>query len=209
MKKKKAQKAIRPTKITNEEKETLKEMLKLECDYALPDEIMDEFLSHGQVLHTRKWHTVIAAGDENPDVYITMEGILRCWYWDENREKTAFFSTLPTMFINYHTYFGGQPSFYHFQSCTPAKLVRIKRRYFDELIERSPEFARWNLRLAQTQLYFFEVKHKLSTGLAKERYLTLLKEIPTIVQEVPLHVVASYLGITPQHLSRLRRTLLD
>lgn len=43
---------MRPTKITNEEKETLKEMLKLECDYPLPDEIMDEFLSQGRVIQT-------------------------------------------------------------------------------------------------------------------------------------------------------------
>lgn len=200
---------MRPTRITNEEKETLKELLKLECDYVMPDEVMDRFLSQGRVMQVRRWHTLIAAGDENPDVYITMDGILRCWYWDENSEKTAFFSTLPTMFINYHTYFGGQPSFYNFQACTPAKIVRIKRQHFDDLIEKSPEFARWNLRLTQTQLYYFELKHKLGTGLAKDRYLALLKEIPDIVQEIPLRVVASYLGITPQHLSRLRRSLVD
>ncbi len=198
---------MRTTRINAHEKAILIDLLRHECDYELPDEVMDEFLTPGRVMKVPKWHTVIASGDKNPDIYIAMEGIMRCWYWDGDREKTALFSTIPTMFLSYHTYYGGEPSFYNFQTCTPAKIVHITRRHFDDMIATNLEFARWNLRLAYEQLYYYEVKSRLNTGMAMERYQTLLKEIPNIVNEVPLQTVASYLDITPQHLSRLRRSL--
>ena len=195
-------------RLSPEERAILKEKLNQECDYIMPDKVMDRFLGLGHVQKIDKWRTVIACGDMNPDVYILMEGIMRCWYTDDNHEKTAHFATPATQFINYHTYYAGQPSFYNFQACTPVKLLRIRRHKFNELLEKSPEFALWNLHMLQAQSYYFELKHKLNTGLAMDKYLSLIKELPNIMQVVPLQVVASYLGITPLHLSRLRRQLL-
>ncbi len=174
----------------------------------MPEKIADEFLDAGEIIEVKKWDNVISSGDMNPDIYVVIEGILRCWYWDDDREITAFFSTLPTMAINYHTYYANKPSFYNFQACTPAKLLHIKKEIFDSLVERLPEFARWNLRVAQNQLYYLELKRDLNQGKAKDKYLSLMRELPDIMNSVPLQIVASYLGITPQHLSRLRRSLL-
>lgn len=195
-------------RISSGDRARLKQALNRECDYILPEEVMDRFLSIGHVQKVAKWHNVITAGDEDPDVYVTMEGIMRCWYQDNNHEKTAFFSDQPTLFMNYHSYLANQPSFYNFQACTPAKVLRIRRAKFNELLIMCPEFAYWNLRVLQHQMYFFELKHKFNTGQAIDKYKSLLKEHPTIMQDVPLQVIASYVGITPQHLSRLRRQLL-
>ena len=81
---------------------TLKQLLEDECDYKLPENVMEEFLSFGRVITYGKWDNVILEGDINPDIYIAMEGIVRCFYWDGDKEKTAFFSTLPTLFMSYH-----------------------------------------------------------------------------------------------------------
>lgn len=194
--------------ITAEERAKIKELFKLESDYVMPDEIADEFIDSGEMIEVEKWENIVAAGDKNPDIYVVVEGLLRCWYWNEDKEVTAFFSTLPTMAINYHSYYGNRPSFYNFQACTPARLIRISRSSFDALIRKRPEFALWNLRVAQNQLYYLEIKNSLNQGKAKDKYLSLLKELPDIMSMVPLQIVASYLGITPQHLSRLRRSLL-
>lgn len=194
---------------TPEERETLRALLQKECDYILPEDVMDEFIGLGKVYIHDKWSNIISDGDMNTNVYIAMEGILRCYFWDGDREKTAFFSTLPTLFMSYHTYFGNIPSFYSFQTCTKAKLLHIRREDFNALLRRSHDFALWNLRLCQTQLFYFELKAKLNTGPAKDRYLSLIKELPHILQEVPLQIVASYLGITPQYLSKLRKEIVS
>lgn len=194
--------------LTPEDRDLLIGLLKKECDYILPDNVMDEFIGLGRVLRFDKWDCVISEGDSNPDIYIAMDGIMRCFYWDGDREKTAFFSTLPTLFINYHSYFGNEPSFYTFQACTPTRILHIRRDNFDNLLHKSHDFAMWNLRLCQTQQYYLELKQKLNTGVAKDKYLSLISTLPNIMQEVPLQIVASYLGITPQYLSKLRKQIV-
>lgn len=193
--------------LSNDDRTLLKKLLSHECDYIMPDAVMDEFLNLGTLIRAPKWHDLIQSGDRNPDVYICMEGIIRCWYWDGTHEVTALFSTIPTLVVSYHTYYNNLPSFYNFQTCTPAKLLRIRREDFDGLLARSHEFALWNLRVAMNQLYHFELKQSLNPGQAKDRYLNLIKELPDIMNAVPLQVIASYLGISPQHLSRLRKSL--
>lgn len=195
--------------ITNEEKALLKRLLRDECDYVLPVDVMDEFLDLGEIVTVRKWENIISADTFDPNLYIAMEGVVRCWYWDGDGERTAYFSTIPTVFLNYHSYYGHKRSFYNFQACTAVKLLRVKSTDFNELLKKSHEFALWNLRLVQCQLFWFEIKHRSNTGSAMERYKKLIKELPDIMQEVPLQIVASYLGITPQYLSRLRKDLVN
>lgn len=200
---------VKPLVLSTEERENIKRLLENDCDYVMSDEVADEFLDSGEVIEVDKWHNIISAGEVNPDIYIVVEGILRCWYKDEDREVTAFFSNIPTIAINFHSYYGDLPSFYNFQSCTPAKLIHITRDAYNSFIRRCPEFAYWNLRIAQHQLFCFEIKRSLNQGKAKDKYLSLVKELPDIMSSVPLQIVASYLGISPQHLSRLRRSLQE
>lgn len=107
--------------LSAEELQNIRELLLHESDYRMPDEVADEFLTSGEVITIDKWQNIISAGDMNPDIYIVIEGIMRCWYWDNDKEVTAFFSTIPTMAISYHCYYGNLPSFYNFQACTPVK----------------------------------------------------------------------------------------
>ena len=194
--------------ILPEDRILLKRLLKKECDYPVPENILDRLIDMGRMKTFDKWDNIISEGDINPDVYIAMEGILRCFYWDGDREKTAFFSTLPTLFMNYHSYFRDEPSFYTFQACTRARILHIKREDFDGLLTDSHDFAMWNLRLCQTQQYYLELKQKHNTGEAIDKYKSLVRELPNIMQEVPLQTVASYLGITPQYLSKLRKQMI-
>ena len=85
--------------------------------------------------------------------------------------------------------------------------MRIGKDNLKELIDSSAEFARWCLGNVQFQLYFFEMKGRIIQGSAKERYEAMMKNRPDIAMRVPLKIIASYLGITPQYLSKLRREL--
>ena len=83
----------------------------------------------------------------------------------------------------------------------------VRKEDFSSLIDSSAEFARWCLGNVQYQLYFFEMKGRTVQGPAKERYETILKKRPEIIHNVSLRIIASYLGITPQYLSKLRRQI--
>lgn len=194
-------------KITQEERRELKRMLREDCGQIPPEDVMDVFLNTGDVFYVDKWDHIMEAGRYDPNMYIIMDGLTRVWFWDGDKEKTVYFSTIPTVIINYHCYFGGEPSFYNYQACTRLKVFRILKQDLDRMLETCPELTRWCLMLAYGQLYYFELKHKVNMGDAKEKYLSLIKTLPNIIQEVPLQIIAQYLDITPQYLSKLRRDL--
>lgn len=61
--------------------------------------------------------------------------------------------------------------------------------------------------MAYNQMFFMEFKNSVFMGNARERYLQLLAKRPEIIRHVYLKIIASYLGVTPNYLSNLRRSL--
>lgn len=194
-------------KITLEDRQELKKMLREDCGHIPSDVVMDAFFDAGDVSYVEKWQHIIESGQFDPDLYIVMDGLIRVWFWDGDKEKTVYFSTIPTVLINYHSYFANEPSFYNYQACTHVKVFHIRKSEFERLNRLYPELTRWCLTLAYGQLYYFELKHKANLGDSKERYLSLIQTLPDIIQEVPLQIIAQYLNITPQYLSKLRRDI--
>lgn len=75
------------------------------------------------------------------------------------------------------------------------------------MVNTSHDFARWCLINAYMQLAFINKKNSVIQGKACDRYASLVKNRPEIIRNVPLKIIASYLGITPQHLSYIRRKI--
>lgn len=189
---------------TQQEKDVLKQLLRQECNYQCSEEVIDRLLDQGVVRSYSRGEAVIHAGDVDCDIYIIIDGITRHWYWNGEREKTEAFSSAGTLLISYHSYYLGKGSFYSIEACCPTKILCIKKSVFDELIASSHDFARWCLSMAQCQIFFFEMKNRVISGTAKERYISFLKNRPDILNLVQLKVIASYLDVTPQYLSKLR-----
>lgn len=192
-------------RLTQSEKEMLKQLLRLECTYTLSDDVMDALLDTGVTRRLSRGEAIIKAGEIDSDIYFILDGIARHWYWNGNREKTAFFSQSGTMLISYHPYYFGRGSFYTIEACCPMRILCVKKEVFDRLIATSHEFAQWCLSMAQCHLFIFEMKNRLIAGSAKERYVSFLKNRPEILNQVQLKVIASYLDVTPQYLSKLRK----
>ena len=84
-------------------------------------------------------------------------------------------------------------------------MLQVPRARFDALMDRYPEFTRWQLMMSYDAHYFLELKRATLMGDAAARYKALVENRIEILQKVPLKIIASYLGITPQHLSLIRR----
>jgi CRP/FNR family transcriptional regulator, anaerobic regulatory protein len=86
----------------------------------------------------------------------------------------------------------------------------MKREDFIMLLPQNIEFERLGRFMAEQT--FIAISQRLSSLLLQspeERYVQLLRERPKVVQRVPQYMIASYLGITPEALSRIRRRLAD
>jgi CRP-like cAMP-binding protein len=189
--------------------EALKELLSNECAYQLPDGLMDEFLYSLTEVRLKPNEILIPYGRMDDNVYVVKSGIIRYCYYDGDREKTFAFALPGTMIIHYHCYSKRLPSFFQFEACGESTVMKLSKKEMEGFAARSHEFSRWMLNLSLEQLYGFEMKLALINGEAKDRFLALIQNRPEIMACVPLKVIASYLGITPQYLSQLRKAYFE
>lgn len=194
-------------KPTSQDIALTRELLARESDYRLDDELMDSFLATGNVLTLVRGQNFIEVGDFDDGLYVVMEGIIRSWHWSGDREVTPSFADTGTYFFSCNPFVSALPSFYNYEACCATRLIRMPKQEFDHRVRTSLKFAHWALAMAHSQILFSERKSTVISGTAKERYEAMIKARPEIVQKVPLNIIASYLGISPQHLSRLRKEI--
>ena len=187
--------------------EELKKNLADEAVYKLPETVMDTFCSYMEEIKLKRYDPVIKLGTLDPNIYVVKDGIIRRTYEDGGKIVTRSFALKGSMLISWHSYYLNQPSYCQFEACCDATVMRVSKEKFDELIATSHEFAQWALSLAHGSFYYQEFREKIFKGDVKERYMSLIKGRPEIIQKVPLGIIASYLGISQSHLSRMRHEM--
>jgi CRP-like cAMP-binding protein len=180
-----------------------------EGSFVLPDDLVVRVLKGGTDVMLNPRDNCIGYGKVDRDVYVVVNGVLRAGYFDGNKEVTLAFTDIGTIFMSLAGYFTGKPAFIYYAACTKCLVKRIPKKYFDDVIEESPVFARWAYSVAIHQLYALERKVSLINGTVKERYIALIKNRPDIIKNVSMKVIASYLGVSPYYLCRLKKSLLN
>jgi CRP-like cAMP-binding protein len=136
------------------------------------------------------------------------KGAVRYYIPGESNDITLEF-TFENDFIGaYDSFLTRKPSAYNVVTITPTVLWRLT--YDDaQTIYRETENGNLIGRLASEALFLEKSKRELSllTDSAEQRYLNLFKEQPAIIKNIPLRHIASYIGITPQALSRIRKRI--
>lgn len=185
----------------------LKIALNKEGLYNIPDALMDMLLESMTEIPLQTNEVLIPYGKLDENVYIVKSGIVRQAYFDGLKEKTHAFGTQGTMIISFHSYYMRTPSFFQIEACCETMVLKISKSKFENFIKGSHDFAQWMLDLAYGQLWAYEMKLSVINGTAKERFIALISNRPDIIRMVSQKTIASYLGITPQYLSYLRRKL--
>ena len=150
----------------------------------------DYFLQAGEVCHY---------------VGFVTKGLLRYYVLDDGEEHTYDFSTEQTFVCNYESFLTRTPSTRFIQALEATTLLRISYDNLQKLYETLQHGQQFG-RLVAEQL-FVATLQKLTSfyrETADERYDNFLRLFPGVADRVPQYVVASYIGIKPQSLSRLR-----
>ncbi len=186
-----------------------KKLICTECRFEMSDELFERFIGCMEEVNLKNKEVLIPYGKLDTNVYIHKSGILRACYFDGENEKTYGFATPGTVTISWHSYFMRRPASFQIEACCETEVLKMPQRKLDELVKSSHEFAQWLLAIQQAQLYSNEFKHVAISGQAKERFLSLIKNRPEIMAKVPSQVIASYLGITPTYLCRLKKSFKE
>ena len=156
----------------------------------------------------KKGTTLLKEGQKSNDAYFVLKGCIRIYYIIDGEEKTTAFYTEMDAFTP-HCVINKVPSEY-FISCVEDSILTVSNS--DMEVEINSKFPRFETMcrilseelLAKQQIDFDEFK----TSSPEQRYLNLLQKRPDLIQRVPQHQLASFLGIKPQSLSRLRARIL-
>lgn len=171
----------------------------------LPDSLWEE-LSAGlscQVYPTKS--VVLEYGKICKKLYFLEQGLLRYVGYKKGEEVTKFFTLPPYCFTAQRSFTREEPSEESIIVVEEAVIWELDRKPAFELL-RQPAWSEFIRQLVQEVQYNTEqLMSALQTSTAEERYLALLEENSPLVQKVPLKHLASFLGIAPQSLSRIRK----
>ena len=175
----------------------------------LTEEEKNALLSLNLFHSIKKGTILLKEGQKSQESYFVLNGCIRVYYiinGDEN--TTAFYTELDALTPQCVT--NNAPSDY-FISCIEDSIILISNT--DMSLEVNRKFPKFDTMcrmlseelLAKKQIDFDEFK----TSSPEQRYLNLIQKRPDLIQRVPQHQLASYLGIKPQSLSRLRARILE
>lgn len=138
-------------------------------------------------------------------LYLIRKGCLRLYFYKEGDDITFQFFFENDIVASFDSLYYHQPSMFYLESIEPTEVLVIKRDDFCRLVDESMEIRKlYEEKLIERfhtyqQLFLDHIKYT-----PQQRYEKLIKEEPKIIQRVPQHYIASYLGITPVSLSRIR-----
>lgn len=155
-----------------------------------------------------KKHLLLKAGQVENHLSFIETGIIR-FYIPKDENDLTFAFTFENSFVSaYDSFLSRTPSMYYVETLTKTTLWRLT--YNDlQTIYKETEIGNTIGRQASEDLFLKKSKRELSLlhETAEQRYLNLFTEYPRLIRQIPLKYIASYIGITPQALSRIRRRI--
>jgi CRP-like cAMP-binding protein len=176
---------------------------------ALTEEEKNAILSLELFRSVKKGAILLEKGQKSKDSYFVLKGCIRVYYIIDGEEKTTAFYTEMDV-LTPHCVMNKATSEYFISSVEDSILSVSNSDMEAEINSKFPKFDTMcrmmsEELLAKQQIDFDEFK----TSSPEQRYLNLLQSRPDLVQRVPQHQLASFLGIKPQSLSRLRARILE
>lgn len=144
-------------------------------------------------------------------LYYIVSGYLRLFHFDDKgNEVTTHINCPPGFFTSYFHFINQTRSDENVECITECELLRITKEDLDLLIDENTAMKDFSISVFQRSITYNENRSKeLSTLDGEQRYLKLIENYPEIIQNVPIQYIASFLGMKPESLSRIRRKLIN
>ncbi len=150
---------------------------------------------------------LIQAGAVERYLYFVEEGTLRAFIEEGGEEQEIRFAYPGSVFTALDSFFSGKPTRFNLQAIKQCKVHAVEKKAFNDLMASSEE----NTQLHMLMLQGFVVQQiereiDILTAAPTERYRRVLERSPQLFQEIPNKYIASYLRMTPETLSRIKKS---
>lgn len=165
------------------------------------DTIVDAF----KLKAFEKGDLVVTEGKTSKHIGIVESGIFQYYVIKEGIEITSYVSVPNTWLASVKSFISEQPSLENVRALTDGKVFLVSKNDFRKLVGEVAGFKDFYIALLeQSMCGIDESRHDLIVLTADQRYAKLLQKEAHLLQQIPLQHLASMLGITPRHLSRIR-----
>jgi len=175
----------------------------------LSEEEIRHFVNQAETKVIPKGGFFAESGKVSTKIGFIKQGILRSFYWSSIQEDITYCFRFSNSFASaYSSYLTGKPSLESLQAITDVEVLVWTKQ---QLIALEKESSNWTMLLKiLTEYEYIELERRifmLQKETAENKYLDTIRNQPQLVKEIPLNYLASYLGITQRHLSRIRKTI--
>lgn len=152
---------------------------------------------------------LLKEGQTSTKAYFVLEGIIRQYYLIDGQEKTTDFFSDEQWVVSLNSIDLNSPSTHYLECCTDCSVLIGNSEKGEELYRRFPNLGEISRKLMGKVFAEQQAKieaFKINTPII--RYQNLLKTRPDLFQRIPQYQIASYIGVTPESLSRIRKRIL-
>lgn len=151
---------------------------------------------------------VVMQGKTSRHIGLVESGIFQYYVVKEGEEVTSYVSVPDTWLASVMSFVSEAPSLENIKALTPGKIFMISKSNLKKLVNEVAGFKDFYIALLEQSICGIdESRHDLIVLTADQRYAKLLKKEPRLLQQIPLQHLASMMGVTPRHLSRIRNNI--
>ena len=160
-----------------------------------------------KTVHLKRNEFLKVNGAVDTNIYFIKSGSLRIFMIDEAEEHTIRFGYQNNLIAALDSYLSEKPTEYYIQAIKASEVLAISKPVVNGLIIKNPELQIfWNQILEQIIIEQLERERDILTTSPLHRYQRVLERSPQLFQEIPSKYIASYLRMTPETLSRLKKS---
>jgi len=143
-------------------------------------------------------------------LYFVVSGFMRLFHYnDKGDEVTTHINCPPGFITSYFNFINQTKSNENLECITACELLRVTKVNLDLLTQQSTAFKDYSILVFQQSIAYNENRSKeLATLTAEQRYKKLVDNYPDILHNVPVQYIASFLGMNPKSLSRIRKQII-
>ncbi|WP_027004002.1 Crp/Fnr family transcriptional regulator [Hugenholtzia roseola] len=173
----------------------------------LTDKEIDDFIQLLTYKVLKKADYFMKEGETCKQVAFVLSGSFRSYYISDKDEEITYCITFPNSLMTaYSSFLTAEPTQENIQAITEAELLIVQKEKFEALAQKSTNWLNFLKIIAEQQYIELEKRiFQLQKSEAAKRYENLMKNQPAYFQKIPLQYLASYLGISQRHLSRIRK----
>lgn len=171
----------------------------------------DEWLNFEQYFSFRRLNKNETLWKENEicnHLVFLKSGLIYCFHYKDDKEIVTNLYFENAVFYDDYSFIRQEPCILNYVALEETELIVIPRIALYEMFDKYKSFERLG-RMMVERNHTISIKEQLNFNgnKAEEKYLNLVAKQPSLIQRVPLKIIASYLTITPEHLSRIRKKI--